>query len=321
MAPLSSYQPYPVIDIFAGPGGLGEGFASLERENKPSGRAYRVALSIEKDLTARSTLRLRHFFRQFAQGKAPNDYYDFLAGRITLEDLYDRHPDEARLAGESAWNCELGAVDTDTVFKRIREALRDSAKWVLVGGPPCQAYSLAGRSRMKDLPGFVTDRRHTLYREYLRILADHKPPVFVMENVKGLLSAQLDGTSTIELIMKDLREPEQAMCGKANGVRYRLFSLSTGAEVAAGERNAAAFVVKSELYGIPQARHRIIVVGVRADLPSSPSKLEPSSPITVAQVIEDLPPLRSRISRGHDSAERWRSELLSYPCPLIGAAT
>ncbi len=304
-------QPYPVIDIFAGPGGLGEGFASLGSSVDSTGRAYRIALSVEKHASAQSTLKLRHFFRHFGIGQAPDDYYAFLAGQIKLDELYTRHPDQARRASESAWQCELGAVDNDEVLQRIRQALQGDAKWVLVGGPPCQAYSLAGRSRMKDQPGFVTDHRHTLYREYLRILADHRPPVFVMENVKGLLSAQLDGTSTIDLIMQDLREPERAIYRTTDGAKYRLYSLSTGDEVTADERNATAFVVKSELYGIPQARHRIIVVGVRADLTVRPGRLIPQPTITVEQVTGDLPRLRSRISRRIDSAKRWHDELMS----------
>jgi len=202
-------------------------------------------------------------------------------------------------------------VDNDLIIRRIRAALQDAAKWVLVGGPPCQAYFLAGRSRMKDLPGFVTDHRHRLYREYLRILADHKPPVFVMENVKGLLSAQLDGTSTIELIMTDLQEPEQAIHGTSGGVRYRLYSLSTGDEVNADHRNPSAFVIRSEMYGIPQARHRIIVVGIRQDVNVAPGRLQTSQAVvTVEQVIGDLPRLRSRISRGHVTAQRWHAELM-----------
>jgi DNA (cytosine-5)-methyltransferase 1 len=307
---LTPQQPYPVIDVFAGPGGLGEGFASLGSAVDQSRKIYRIALSIEKDKTAQSTLMLRHFFRQFEPDRVPDDYYGFLANRISLDELYRRHPDESGRARESAWQCELGAEDNQLVIQRIRRALRGAAKWVLVGGPPCQAYSLAGRSRMKDQPGFVTDHRHRLYREYLRIIADHKPPVFVMENVKGLLSAQLDGTSTIELIMKDLQEPELAIYARSGGVRYRLYSLSTGDEVSAIDKNVSAFVVRSELYGIPQARHRIIVVGVKADLNVTPGKLVREPAVTVEQVIGDLPRLRSRISRGPDSAQRWHAELM-----------
>ncbi len=75
----------------------------------------------------------------------------------------------------------------------IRERIGGSRRWALVGGPPCQAYSLVGRSRMMGRSDFEKDERHTLYLEYLRIIADHRPPVFVMETVKGLLSATIEG--------------------------------------------------------------------------------------------------------------------------------
>jgi len=96
---LTPQQPYPVIDIFAGPGGLGEGFAALESAGARSQRAYRIALSIEKDAAAQNTLRLRHFFRQFERNAVPDDYYDFLANRIGLDELYRSHPNEAAHAG------------------------------------------------------------------------------------------------------------------------------------------------------------------------------------------------------------------------------
>ena len=75
----------------------------------------------------------------------------------------------------------------------IDTALGNQKNWVLIGGPPCQAYSLAGRSRLrgkspKDLQAFERDKRHFLYTEYLRIIQRFEPSVFVMENVKGMLT-------------------------------------------------------------------------------------------------------------------------------------
>jgi DNA (cytosine-5)-methyltransferase 1 len=81
----------PVIDLFAGPGGVGEGF-SAGRTN-----VFKIALSIEKDRTARETLRLRSFFRQFPT-RAPDDYYQYLRGTLSIEELYLRHPDEVARA-------------------------------------------------------------------------------------------------------------------------------------------------------------------------------------------------------------------------------
>lgn len=79
----------PVIDVFAGPGGLGEGFSSFRHARK---RVFQIVLSIEKDRAARETLRLRSFFRQFPNG-APDDYYQYLRGVLSIEELYLRYPD------------------------------------------------------------------------------------------------------------------------------------------------------------------------------------------------------------------------------------
>jgi DNA (cytosine-5)-methyltransferase 1 len=80
-------RPIPVIDIFAGPGGLGEGFSALGRpEGKPR---FSIRLSIEKDPLAHQTLELRAFFRQFPHGEAPPEYYEHLRGRLARNDLFD----------------------------------------------------------------------------------------------------------------------------------------------------------------------------------------------------------------------------------------
>ncbi|MBI5437127.1 MAG: DNA cytosine methyltransferase [Nitrosomonadales bacterium] len=89
----------------------------------------------------------------------------------------------------------------------------------MVGGPPCQTYSLVGRARKKSTnPDFKDDARHFLYKEYLRIIADHRPPVFVMENVKGILSAQHSGEKIIESILSDLRKPSSVVSGRKSGL-------------------------------------------------------------------------------------------------------
>lgn len=130
----------PVIDLFAGPGGLGEGFSALRRYRKS---VFRIVLSIEKDKAARETLRLRSFFRQFSD-KTPEDYYRFLRGEISLEELYGRHPEEGARADAEAWLAELGnptSFPISRIDDRIAAALDGQNNWVLIGGPPCQAYS------------------------------------------------------------------------------------------------------------------------------------------------------------------------------------
>ncbi|MBA2490716.1 MAG: DNA cytosine methyltransferase, partial [Gammaproteobacteria bacterium] len=172
-----------VIDLFAGPGGLGEGFSSLRRENEI--RPFKVALSVEKDKCAHQTLLFRSFFRQFEAGQAPDDYYTTLrqsdasfTERLKL--LFDAYPHQARRARSEAWCVELGKQDHASVHNRITESLCGEDIWVLLGGPPCQAFSIAGRSRNKGNPEYrlETDERQYLYVEYLHVIAEHRPAVF-----------------------------------------------------------------------------------------------------------------------------------------------
>ena len=81
----------------------------------------------------------------------------------------------------------------------------------MIGGPPCQAYSVVGRVRRKRMTDYVPeqDGRQTLYREYLKAIAEHWPAIFVMENVKGLGSAKLNGQGMFERIMEDLSSPRR----------------------------------------------------------------------------------------------------------------
>lgn len=298
---------YPVIDLFAGPGGLGEGFASL-RHPKSKGYAFKTAVSIEKDPHAHTTLQLRHFFREFKPGKVTQDYYSYLQGEISLAELYQKHPSEFKAAQQTAWLCTLGEEPHGNVKKRITSSLKSHKKWVLVGGPPCQAYSLVGRSRMMGNPEFESDPRHFLYKEYLQILADHKPPVFVMENVKGLLSAKVKGDYVINHILRDLGCPELAISGKESNLKYKLYSLSeTGLKNT--DTDPASFIVKAEEYGIPQARHRIFIVGVRDDINITPDTLEKAGVCTIKSVIGNMPKLRSGISKSEDSDEHWKQAL------------
>ena len=91
----------PVIDIFAGPGGIGEGFSALETKDGKS--AFNIQLSIEKDPVAHLTLRLRSFFREFNRQEVPSAYYDLLRGRITQDELFDKHARESEIAKKKAW--------------------------------------------------------------------------------------------------------------------------------------------------------------------------------------------------------------------------
>ena len=300
----------PVIDVFAGPGGLGEGFSSLrDTDGRP---AFKIKLSLEKDENAHKTLQLRAFFRQFPSGCAPEAYYKVLRGELPVSVLYQLHPREAQAAQQEAVRLTLGEDTWETTSTFIHKALNGATEWVLIGGPPCQAYSLVGRARNKGVKGYEAseDQRHFLYREYLKILESFRPSVFVMENVKGLLSSKPEGSLIFEQIERDLRAPTAAL-GVSNSrpVSYRLHSLA-----AEQVRVKKTYILKSELYGVPQARHRVIIIGVREDLTDhAPNQLKALTEVPLKDVLCGLPVLRSGLSRSEDSSDAWLNLLRKAP--------
>jgi DNA (cytosine-5)-methyltransferase 1 len=310
-------MPIRVIDLFAGPGGLSEGFSRYRHRGEA---VFKIKLSIEKDPFAHQTLKLRAFFRQFADRQAPQAYYEHLAGLISAERLYQKCPEEAEKASAEALHAELGGKDFPNrhIDQLIRHALGGSADWVLIGGPPCQAYSLVGRARRTNDPKFHQDKKHTLYKEYLRIIADHQPPIFVMENVKGILSARHEDEGVLARIIADLKKPLDAVYGpnanpSAGRLEYHLVSLVTANRNLLGAFEPDDFVVCAEKYGIPQARHRVILLGVLAQKNAAPRLLREQPPVQIEHVLSDLPRLRSGLSREADTSEAWRSALLEIP--------
>lgn len=309
----------PVIDVFAGPGGLSEGFSAGEHD----GLRFDVRLSIEKDAAAHSTLLLRAFYRQFPAGQAPDEYYAYLKGEITRAELFKAFPDQAAEAANRSLHLELGPNTARRAYSEIERALgkASESEWVLIGGPPCQAYSVAGRSRRAKVKReeFERDEKHVLYREYLRILARYAPPVFVMENVKGLLSATLAGASTFKRILSDLSCPDVAFREPANNgtircrrnADYTIFSLTH--DLPAGQNlDPARYVVQAECFGVPQKRHRVILLGVRCDLTRQRgSCLRPSYAPVVKDLISDLPAVRSRLSDKPDNGQVWKERIVA----------
>ena len=308
----------PVIDLFAGPGGLGEGFSAF---NPSSGEPpFRIRLSIEKDPLAHATLRLRAFYRQFKCSRVPDDYYELLRGRIKIEDLFKAFPKEAKAARREAWNATLGVAARGVVNARIRQALDGSDRWVLIGGPPCQAYSVAGRARNSGIKTYKAedDHRQYLYVEYLQVIADHWPAVFIMENVKGLLSANLNDRRLFQRIIDDLGAPHEALLRQGRSIEsskrqhsYRVVPLAPQTDGEAIE--VTDYVVAAEKHGVPQARHRLILVGIRDDLGGvALPPIPESDEVTVGQVLDDLPRLRSGLSE-KDSVDRWLTLLMTVP--------
>jgi len=314
----------PVIDIFAGPGGLGEGFSAYLNQ-KDKNRRFKIALSIEKDSYAHQTLMLRSFFRQFPPDQIPSDYYKFIKGQISLDELYKRWPVQAKNAEEEAWHAELGdgekAMPNSIVDERIKRALNGNSNWLLIGGPPCQAYSVVGRSRRQEkVLDENKDERVGLYKQYLRILAVHNPAVFVMENVKGLLSAKTEQSPVFSKILNDLADPVSAFLSeyRSNGIKlncpgYRIYSL-VAAPAAFDLKgnpvfNHKDFVIHCEKYGVPQARHRVILLGIRKDIEHKPKVLEPKNEMPISSVLKGLPKLRSKLSKSEDSGENWKAAI------------
>src|SRR3546814_332049 len=136
-----------VVDIFAGPGGLGEGFSSFKTGNNSP---FQIVLSAEKNRIAHKTLTLRAFFRRYKSAKdVPEEYYQIVRGEITPEDLDGEHANQWKEAEEEALLLELGP-ESDRLHEQIKARIKTKEEpWVLVGGPPCKAYSLAGREKNK----------------------------------------------------------------------------------------------------------------------------------------------------------------------------
>jgi DNA (cytosine-5)-methyltransferase 1 len=305
--------PIPVIDIFAGPGGLGEGFAYLKGRSRE--RYFEIALSIEKDVIAHRTLTLRAVFRRLRGTKDVKHYYSYIRGEIN-EATFRRIPAVAHAfehAAQEARCLELGKSDEASIDREIRAALEGHETWVLIGGPPCQAYSLAGRSRRANDKDFHKDEKHFLYREYLRIIQVHKPTIFVMENVKGLLSSKHAGDPMFERIIADLSMP-------VDGLEYEIRSFTKKGD--GSSLNPTDYIIHSEKYGIPQSRHRVILLGVRKgqNIPHQELLAPVTKAATVKQAIDDLPKIRSKLSRG-DSVEAWRKAVQAAPSLVKGWKT
>ncbi|AOZ71902.1 hypothetical protein BK816_00195 [Boudabousia tangfeifanii] len=271
----------PIIDLFSGPGGLGEGFMALR--DKRGNRQFQIAMSVEKDPSAHKTLTLRSFYRRILDlngGVAPKSYIDYVTSpsRINFDKLTNEFPKQYEEAVNEALLDELVEND-DRLVEVALERLEDypNSPRVLIGGPPCQAYSLVGRARRthEDRESFEGDVRQTLYRCYLRFIEKIQPDIFVMENVKGMLSATRKSKTIFSLIKQDMEE-----------LGYELHSLVTDIPLLPSD-----FVVRAEEFGIPQARHRVILVGTKKSDERKITILESKPCVSVHDAIADLPKL------------------------------
>jgi DNA (cytosine-5)-methyltransferase 1 len=154
------------------------------------------------------------------------------------------------------------------------------------------------------------DHRHFLYKEYLGIVARHNPPVFVLGNVKGLLSSEVGGGRIFERIVDDLRAPGRAVGRRGATPSYRLIPvLAPETDDCFGEFQPEQYVVRMEQHGIPQARHRVILLGIREDIKRIPQLLGRREPVAAGKVLGGLVPLRSGLSDGPDCFETWAGNL------------
>lgn len=338
----------PVVDIFAGPGGLGEGFSRA---------GFKIDLSIEKESVACDTLRIRKFFHLMSKDVEKKDYFRFLRGEISLGHLKESFPEIWLKAENSVLKAELGnADDAPKIYSKIKKIVERHGDFILLGGPPCQAYSIAGRSRRLGIGKeayseleigkstnedkkrekarlFYEDERHLLYLEYIKILSKFKPRFFIMENVKGILSAKKAMDTPKDKIFEDiisgLKNPSNILSENNNSKEnvYQLRSLSNPPkldllnEVIYDPRD---FVIRCEDYGVPQKRHRVIILGARSEINIESQFLEKSyKKKTVRDALEKMPKLRSSVSKttSKDTFDNWANTIRSEYDQLLSGAT
>jgi DNA (cytosine-5)-methyltransferase 1 len=317
-------KPIPIVDLFAGPGGLGEGFSSID-----DGKAFKIIVSAEMEASAHETLRLRSFYRILrSKGKKSlTSYYRFCNGESLHpydDDTFSDWEEAGREARKITLGTEAGNNELNIILDNADAEL--SRPWVLIGGPPCQAYSLVGRARNRGKKDYEAEKdpRHYLYKEYLRIIHRYKPAVFVMENVKGILSSRINGQLIFHTILKDLENPDRVF-GADTGHRYRIHSLVSStvfdSESKIEDIDPRDFIIRAEGYGIPQARHRVILLGIRDDICVIPKRIKKRALHTFDDATHDLPQLRSKLSKEADSGEQWARVVKQHLAELVREAS
>ena len=196
---------YTFIDLFAGCGGLSEGFYR---------QGFKALAHVEIDHWACETLRTRMKFYGYKN--------------------YNREVIEHD-------------ITSDDILERIDKAVNGRTVDIIIGGPPCQAYSTAGRVR--DGKKMASDPRNYLFESYVKILEYYSPKFFVFENVTGLLSAQVKNAPIFPKVLKAL------------GNQYKVIG------------NPEVLVHNTADYGVPQLRKRVIIIGVRKDIDKSAEEL------------------------------------------------
>lgn len=241
-----------VIDLFAGAGGLSEGFAQA---------GFNIVGHVEMDRSAADTLRTRMIYYELKKIDRLDVYEGYLKGDVTRDDIVK----EFNLEGVvGSVICEKIDDNYKDIIKRLKKIADGQTVDLLIGGPPCQAYSYIGRAR--DVNRMQDDKRNYLYEYYVEFLKAFKPKVFVFENVPGLITA---GGGKY---LNDMRELMDKAGYKTD---YKIL-------------NAAD-------YGVPQNRRRVILIGwsKKSNVKSYPLPPEVERSYKVQDVLADLPPLQA----------------------------
>lgn len=240
-----------VIDLFSGAGGLTEGFLS---------EGYKFVAHIEKEYWACETLKTRIMFYYLKEKNDLEMYHKYLKSSDDYRNIdenrkivFEKYPELKEILEKTVLNKKFGDTSKDkeaTDIKQIFKLIDDSMKYLgekkidlIIGGPPCQAYSVIGRSRMKEK--VKEDERNYLFYYYRDIVKKYKPKMFIFENVPGIFTAQ-DGKIFDEI------SDEFDKIG---------YTLKIGNKEKREENLQEA--VK---YGVYQTRKRVILFGVRKNL-------------------------------------------------------
>ncbi len=242
-----------VLDLFAGAGGLSEGFLRAGCE---------IVGHIEMDKNACDTLVTRMLFHSLRAKGLMSEYKKYVLGEVTRDELIEKyHLEKER---DSVICAKVGEENYRDLIKAMKEKLNGEELDMIIGGPPCQAYSYIGRAR--DENNMQDDERNFLYKYYIEFLKALKPKIFVFENVPGLKSAGKG---------KYLADMQRLMKKAGYTTDFRIL-------------NAAD-------YGVPQNRKRIILVGWnnRSKLKAYPEFPKAERDYRVKDFFSDLPKIQA----------------------------
>lgn len=173
---LKKISPPKVLDLFAGAGGLSEGFLTA---------GFDLAGHIEMDKNACETIETRLLYYALKKKNKLDDYKKYLLGKIDKKELIDKY--NLQKEKDSVIHAKISKKNYKKLIRDVRKKLNGQELDIIIGGPPCQSYSYIGRARDKNR--MKCDSRNYLYKYYVEFLKALKPRIFIFENVPGLLTA------------------------------------------------------------------------------------------------------------------------------------